>query len=131
MAIRPYLNEKNVPQLFVDAEESAFDDPAHFPWTMGFQASKHTEGLVYAKYILQNKPDAKVAILYAGDPSGQEWLLGLHDRLGAKTSAMIIKELSFEYSDPATLDAQIVALKSSGADVFMNLAAGRFATQAI
>jgi branched-chain amino acid transport system substrate-binding protein len=131
LAIRPYLNEKNVPQLFVDAEDSAFDDPSHFPWTMAFQASKRTEGLVYAKYILQNRPSAKVAILYAGDPSGQEWLLGIRDGLGKKASAMIVKELSFEYSDPATLDAQIVALKSSGADVFMNLAVGRFATQAI
>jgi branched-chain amino acid transport system substrate-binding protein len=128
MAIRPYLNEKNVPQLFIDATESVFDDPSHFPWTMGFQASKRTEGLVYAKYILQNRPGAKIAILYAGD---QEWLRGIRDGLGTKASAMIVRELSFEYSDPATLDAQIVALKSSGADVFMNLAAGRFATQAI
>jgi len=128
MAIRPYLNEKNVPQLFIDATESVFDDPSHFPWTMGFQASKRTEGLVYAKYILQNRPGAKIAILYAGD---QEWLRGIRDGLGTKGSAMIVRELSFEYSDPATLDAQIVALKSSGADVFMNLAAGRFATQAI
>ena len=128
MAIRPYLNEKNVPQLFIDATESVFDDPSHFPWTMGFQASKRTEGLVYAKYILQNRPGAKIAILYAGD---QEWLRGIRDGRGTKGSAMIVRELSFEYSDPATLDAQIVALKSSGADVFMNLAAGRFATQAI
>jgi branched-chain amino acid transport system substrate-binding protein len=128
MAIRLYLNEKNVPQLFIDATESVFDDPSHFPWTMGFQASKRTEGLVYAKYILQNRPGAKIAILYAGD---QEWLRGIRDGLGTKGSAMIVRELSFEYSDPATLDAQIVALKSSGADVFMNLAAGRFATQAI
>jgi branched-chain amino acid transport system substrate-binding protein len=128
MAIRLYLNEKNVPQLFIDATESVFDDPSHFPWTMGFQASKRTEGLVYAKYILQNRPGAKIAILYAGD---QEWLRGIRDGRGTKGSAMIVRELSFEYSDPATLDAQIVALKSSGADVFMNLAAGRFATQAI
>jgi len=131
MAIRPYLNEKKVPQLFVAATESAFDDPAHFPWTMGFQASKRTEGLVYAKYILQNRPRAKVAILYANDPSGDEWRQGIRAVLGANASTMIVKEASFEYSDPEALDAQIVALKNSGADVFMNLVVGRLATRAI
>jgi ABC-type branched-subunit amino acid transport system substrate-binding protein len=131
MAIRPYMNEQKVPQLFVAATESAFDDPSHYPWTMGFQASKRTEGLAYAKYILQNKPGAKLAILYAHDPSGEEWLLGIRDGLGEKASATIVKEASFEYSDPQALDAQIVALKNSGADVFMNLAVGRLATRAI
>jgi branched-chain amino acid transport system substrate-binding protein len=131
MAIRPYMNEHKVPQLFVAATDSAFDDPSHYPWTMGFQASKRTEGLAYAKYILRNKPGAKVAILYARDSSGQEWHLGIRDGLGAKASAMIVKEASFEYSDPEALDAQIVALKNSGADVFMNLAVGRLATRAI
>jgi branched-chain amino acid transport system substrate-binding protein len=131
MAIRPYMNEKKVPQLFVAATESAFDDPSHFPWTMGFQASRRTEGLVYAKYILRNRPGARVGILYSHDPPGEEWLLGIHDGLGEKASATIVKEVSFEYSDPAALDAQIVALKNSGAEVFMNLAVGRLATQAI
>jgi branched-chain amino acid transport system substrate-binding protein len=76
-----------VPQLFVAATESAFDDPAHFPWTMGFQPSKRTEGLVYAKYILRNKPGAKVAVLYARDPSGQEWLNGIRGGLRKKPSS--------------------------------------------
>ena len=131
LAIRTYMNEQKVPQLFVAATESAFDDPSHFPWTMGFQASKRTEGLVYAKYILEHRPGAKVAILYAGDPSGDEWRQGIRDGLGAKAAAMIAKEASFEYSDPEALDAQIVALKNSGADVFMNLVVGRLATRAI
>jgi len=131
MAIRPYMNEKKVPQLFVAATDSAFDDPSHFPWTMGFQASKRTEGLAYAKYVLQNRPAARIAILCSHDPSGQEWLLGIRDGLGEKASAMIVKEVSFEYSDPAAFDEQIVALKNSGADVFMNLAVERLATRAI
>jgi len=131
LAIRSYMNEQKVPQLFVAATESAFDDPSHFPWTMGFQASKRTEGLVYAQYILRNKPRAKIAILYANDPSGQEWLQGIRDGLGANASATIVKEASFEYSDPEAIDAQIVALKNSGADVFMNLVVGRLATRAI
>jgi branched-chain amino acid transport system substrate-binding protein len=131
LAIRPYMNEQKVPQLFVAATESAFDDPAHYPWTMGFQANKRTEGLVYAKYVRENKPGAKIAILHSNDESAQEWLLGIRDGLGEKSSATIVKEVSFDYSDPATLDAQIAALKNSGADVFMNLAVGRLATRAI
>lgn len=131
MAIRPYMNEKKVPQLFVAATDSAFDDPAHFPWTMGFQPTKRTEGLAYARYILQHRPRAKIAILYAHDESSQEWLAGIRDGLGEKAAAMIVKEAAFEYSDPAAVDAQIVVLKNSGADVFMNLAVGRPATQVI
>jgi branched-chain amino acid transport system substrate-binding protein len=131
LAIRPYMNEQKVPQLFVAATESAFDDPSHYPWTMGFQASKRTEGLVYAKYIRENKPGARIAILHSNDESAQEWLMGIRDGLGEKASATIIKEVSFDYSDPATLDAQIAVLKNSGADVFMNLAVGRLATRAI
>ncbi len=131
MAIRSYMNENKVPQLFVAATESAFDDPSHFPWTMGFQASKRTEGLVYARYVLQNRPAARIAILYSRDPSGQEWLLGIRDGLGEKATSMIVKEAAFDYSDPAGFDAQIAALKDSGADVFMNLVVGRLAARAI
>jgi branched-chain amino acid transport system substrate-binding protein len=131
MAIRPYMNEQKVPQLFVAATESAFDDPSHFPWTMGFQASKRAEGLAYAKYILRNKPGARIAILYARDPSGEEWLLGIRDGLGTKAASMIVKEASFAYSNPEGFDSQVVALRDSGADVFMNLAVGRLATRAI
>jgi branched-chain amino acid transport system substrate-binding protein len=131
LAIRPYMNEQKVPQLFVAATESAFDDPSHFPWTMGFQASKRSEGLAYAKYILENRPRARIAILCARDPSGQEWLGGIRDGLGEKARAMIVKEATFEYSDPAGFDEQVVALENSGADVFMNLAVGRLATRAI
>jgi len=131
LAIRPYMNEKQVPQLFVNAPDSAFDDPSHFPWTMGFQPTKRTEGLVYARYVLHQTPSAKIAILVSSDGSGKDWVQGIHDALGDKGATMIVKEASFSYSDPASLDTSIVALKASGADVFMNLAVGRFATQAI
>jgi len=131
LAIRSYLNDKQVPQLFVAATESVFDDPSHFPWTMGFQPTKRTEGLVYARYILENKPNGKIAILYSHDADGDEWLLGIRDGLGSKSAGMIVKEAVFEYSDPDALDAQIATLKASGADVFMNLAVGRLATRAI
>ena len=130
LAIRTYLNDKQVPQLFLQSSSSVFDDPTHFPWTMGFFATYRTEGLSYAKYILQNKPDAKMAILYADNDAGKEYLAGIRDGLGDKASTMIIKVVSYEYTD-ASLTSQIAALKSSGADIFMNLAWGKFATQAI
>jgi branched-chain amino acid transport system substrate-binding protein len=130
MAIRKYMNDKKVPQLFLQASSTAFDDPAHFPWTMGFFATYRTEGSAYAKYILQSKPGAKIAVLYANSDAGKEYLAGVHDGLGEKASIMIVKEVSYEYSD-ATLASQIEALKSSGADVFINLALGKFATQSI
>ena len=130
MAIRKYMNDKKVPQLFLQASSAAFDDPAHFPWTMGFFPTYRTEGLAYAKYILQTKPDAKIAVLYQDSDAGKEYLAGVHDGLGRRASTMIVKEVSYELAD-ATLDSQVAALKSSGADVFINLAFGRFATQAI
>ena len=131
LAIRQYMNEKKVPQLFVAAPDPAFDDPSHFPWTMGFQVTKRIEGEVYADYVRRNRPNAKVAILYSHDSSGQEWLRGLKEGFGNKESTMIVKEMSFAYSDAQLFDAQIIALKDSGADVFMNMTVGRFATEAI
>jgi branched-chain amino acid transport system substrate-binding protein len=131
MAIRAYANDQRVPQLFVQSNSSAFDDPAHFPWTMGFFATFRTEALAYAKYILQTRPEAKIGVLYADDETGNEYLAGLREGLGIKASAMIVKAAVFKYSDPSTLDRQVEALKDSGADVFINVAIGRSATQAI
>ena len=130
LAIRAYMNEKRVPQLFVESSSAVFDDPSHFPWTMGFFATYRTEGSAYAKYILQNKPGAKIAVLYANDDAGKEYLGGVRGGLGDKASAMIVKEASYQASD-AALDSQIMTLKASGADVFLNLSVGAFATQAI
>lgn len=131
LAIRAYANEKKVPQLFVQSSSSLFDDPAHFPWTMGFLASYGAEMQAYAKYILRTQPEAKIAVLYADDNTGREYLAGLRDGLGGKASTMIVKEAAFKYSDPTTLDTQIDVLKASGADVFINLALGRSSTRAI
>jgi branched-chain amino acid transport system substrate-binding protein len=130
LAIRAYLNEQHVPQLFVDSSSAVFDDPAHFPWTMGFFASYRTEGLAYAKYILQSKPGARIAILYADDDAGKEYLAGVLDGLGPRSSAMIVRQISYRTAD-ASLDAQLTALRDSGADVFLNFAVGPFATEAI
>jgi branched-chain amino acid transport system substrate-binding protein len=134
LAIRGYMNEQKVPQLFVQSSSAVFDDPSHFPWTMGFFATYRTEGLVYAKYILQNKPRAKVAVLYANDDAGKEYLAGVHDGFGDKASAMIVREVSYQVSDQVSeraLEPQITALRDSGADVFLDLSVGPFTTQAI
>ena len=131
LAIRDYMNGKKVPQLFVADTNSAMNDPAHYPWTMGFQPSKRTEGEVYAKYILQSRPDAKIAILCGNLPTDQEWVEGIHAALGDKAATMIVKEIAFAYGAPADLDPQIEALKKSGADVFLNLGVGKYCVEGI
>jgi ABC-type branched-subunit amino acid transport system substrate-binding protein len=129
-AIRKYLNNKKVPQLFVVSGATKWNDPKHFPWTMGFQASYQSEARVYAKYILQEKPDAKIAVLYQNDDLGKDYLKGLKNSLGAKAASMIVAEESYETATP-TIDTHIVKLRSSGADVFFDVATPKFAAQAI
>jgi branched-chain amino acid transport system substrate-binding protein len=129
LAIRDYLNEKKVPQLFLESSSAVFNDPSHFPWTMGFFASYRTEGRAYAKYILQNKPAGRIAVLSAEDDAGREYLAGLREGLGAKAS-MIVKEATYAGSD-ASLDKQMQSWKDAGADVFLNFSVGSYATQAI
>ena len=130
-AIQKYLNEKKVPQLFVGTGATKFGDPKNFPWTMGWQPTYQTEGRIYAKYILQNLPQAKIGILYQNDDSGRDYLKGLKDGLGDKTAKrMIVAELPYDPTDP-TVDSQIVTLKTMGADVFFNEATAKFAAQAI
>lgn len=130
LEVRGYLNEQKVPQLFVQSSAAAFDDPQHFPWTMGFFATFHTEGVVYAKWIFQNKPGGRIALLYADDDTGREYREGIRDGLGDKAASMIVKEMTYADSD-TSLDAQIAELKKSGADVFLNMSVGRHATEAI
>ena len=129
-AIQKYLNEKKVPQLFVATGATKWGDPEHFPWTIGWQPTYQTEGHIFAKYILQHAPNAKIAVLYQNDDYGKDYLKGLKDGLGDKASTLIIKEVSYETSDP-TIDSQIVSLQSSGADTFYNVAIPKFAAQAI
>ena len=128
-AIQKYLNSKKVPQLFVATGATKWNDPKNFPWTMGWQPSYQSEARIYAKFLLKEKPDAKIAILYQNDDFGKDYLKGLKDGLGAKAS-MIIAEESYETSEP-TIDNHIVKLKATGADVFLNIATPKFAAQAI
>uniref|UniRef100_UPI0025C5C59C ABC transporter substrate-binding protein n=1 Tax=Bradyrhizobium sp. TaxID=376 RepID=UPI0025C5C59C len=101
-----------------------------FPWTMGWQPNYQSEAAIYAKYILKNKPDAKIAVLYQNDDYGKDYLKGLKDGLGAKAASMIIAEESYEVSQP-TIDSNIVKLKSLNADVFFNVTTPKFAAQSI
>ncbi|MBR0847874.1 ABC transporter substrate-binding protein [Bradyrhizobium diazoefficiens] len=129
-AIQKYLNQKKVPQLFVATGATKWNDPQNFPWTMGWQPNYQSETIIYAKYILKNKPDAKIAVLYQNDDYGKDYLKGFKDGLGAKAASMIVSEDSYEVSEP-TIDSHIVRLKASGADVFMNITTPKFAAQAI
>src|SRR6202034_3577571 len=129
-AIHKYMNSKKVPQLFVATGATKWNDPKNFPWTMGWQPSYQSETQIYAKYILKEKPAAKIAVLYQNDDYGKDYLKGLKDGLGAKAASMIIAEESFETSEP-TIDNHIVKLKASGANVFIDIATPKFAAQAI
>src|SRR4030088_2951469 len=129
-AIQKYMNSKKVPQLFVATGATKWNDPKDFPWTMGWQPSYQSEAQIYAKYLLKEKPSAKIAVLYQNDDYGKDYLKGLKDGLGAKAASMIIAEESFETTEP-TVDNHIVKLKSTGADVFVNIATPKFAAQAI
>jgi branched-chain amino acid transport system substrate-binding protein len=130
LAIRAYLNDRKIPQLFVESSSAVFNDPSHFPWTMGFFATYRDEGIAYAQYVLQNKPAAKVGVLYANNDAGREFLAGARDAFGDKASQRIVKEVSYQVSEQS-LQPQIAALKDSGADVFLNFSLGPFTTQAI
>ena len=130
LAIRKYMNANKVPQLFIASGASAWNDPKGYPWTMGWQPNYQTEAQIYAKHILQNYPNARIAILYQNDDAGRDYVQGLRDGLGEKAKTMIVKEASYEVTDP-TVDSQVVQLQSSGADVFFNETAPKFAAQAI
>ena len=128
-AIHKYMNMRKVPQMHVATGATKWNDPKNFPWTMGWQPNYQTEGRVYARHILQTKPDAKIAVLYQNDDYGKDYLKGFKDGLGDKAK-LIVAEASYEVSEP-TVDSQIVQLQSSGASVFFNITTPKFAAQAI
>ena len=128
-AIQKYLNGKKVPQLFVASGASRWNDPKNFPWTMGWQPSYQSEAHIYAKYLLKEKPDGKIGVLYQNDDFGKDYLKGLKDGLGAKAS-MIVAEESYETTEPS-VENHVVKLKASGADVFISITTPKFAAQAI
>jgi branched-chain amino acid transport system substrate-binding protein len=130
LAIRQYCNDNKVPQLFLATGATTFSDPQRFPWTIRYNPGYRSEARIYAKQILATKPDAKIGVLYQNDDFGKDYLIGLKDILGSDHAGMIVKEASYEVSEP-TVDSQVVTLEGSGADVFLIAATPKFAAQAI
>jgi branched-chain amino acid transport system substrate-binding protein len=130
LAIRPYLNDNKVPQIFVVGSATMMGDPQHFPWTIGFNPSYRTEAHIYAIHILATKPDARIGVLYQNDAIGKDYLTGLRDGLGPDRAAMIVKEVSYEISDPS-VDSQIVALQAAGPNTIFLAALAKATGQAI
>jgi branched-chain amino acid transport system substrate-binding protein len=127
-AIQRYMNAKKLPQLFIVSGAAKWNDPQHFPWTMGFIPNYQSEARIYAEYLLRNHPQGKVGVLYQNDDLGKDYLKGLKDGLNGKMP--IVAEAPYEITDP-TVDSQIINIKASGADIFFDVATPKFAAQAI
>ena len=130
LATRDYLNQNGVPQLYVATGAAVFSDPEHFKWTCGLQPNYQTESKIFGAHIKATKPNAKIGVLYQNDGFGKDYLIGLKAGLGAGNEGMVVKEASYETSEP-TVDSQVASLQGSGADVFLIAATPKFAAQAI
>ena len=129
-AIQKYMNTMKVPQLFVATGASRWGDPEHFPWTIGWQPNYRAEARIYATYILQHHPNAKLGVLYQNDDFGKDYVLGLKDVLRDKYDSMVVASVPYEISMP-TVDSQVVAIKTANPDIFINIGTPKFAAQAI
>jgi len=129
-AIQKYMNAKKVPQLFVSTGATKWNDPQNFPWTMGWAPNYQSEARIYARYILRERPNARIGVLYQNDDYGKDYLKGLKDGLGEKAASMIIAEDAYEVAE-TTIDSHVVKMKSLNADVFVDIATPKFAAQAI
>jgi branched-chain amino acid transport system substrate-binding protein len=130
LAVRDYLNQNGVPQLFVASGAAVFSDPAHYKWTLGLQPNYQTEARIFAKHILASRPSAKIAVLYQNDSFGRDYLIGLKAGLGPDNAGQVVKEASYETLEP-TVDSQVASCQGAGADVFLIAATPKFAAQAI
>jgi len=129
-AIQKYMNAKKVPQIFVSSGAAKWNDPKNFPWTIGWQPSYQVEGRIYGAYILKNYPGKTIGVLYQNDDFGKDYVIGLHEGLGAQADKLIIVEASYETTSP-TVDSQVVQIKGANPDIFVNIATPKFAAQAI
>lgn len=127
-AIVKYCNAKKLPQLFVSTGADKWGEYKEHPWTIGWQPSYRTEAQIYGKYILRERPAAKIGILYQNDDFGKDYIAGLKDVLGDKFAK--VTQVSYETTD-ATVDSQLVSLQSSGVDVLVTAATPKFAAQTI
>ncbi|MGY3607406.1 MULTISPECIES: ABC transporter substrate-binding protein [unclassified Bradyrhizobium] len=128
-AVQKYLNAKKVPSLFLTSGAERFNDPKEFPWIVPFYPIYVAQGAALATFILNEKPDAKIAVHYVNDDLGKDFLRGLKKGLGGKASA-IVKEVSHEITEP-TIDNQVADCRATGADVFVQLTYSKFAAQGI
>lgn len=129
-AVHRYMNQRKVPQLFVSTGATRWGDPKNFPWTMGWQPTYQLEGRTFAQHILATRPQAKVAVLMQNDDFGKDYLKGVLDGFGEQAKQRIVVQQTYEVGDP-TVDSQMVALKGSGADTFINISTPKFAAQSI
>jgi branched-chain amino acid transport system substrate-binding protein len=118
LAIRQYLNDNKIPHLFLATSADLVADPENYPWTIGLNPAISTEAHIYAKYILVTKPNAKIGLLYQNDALGKGFVTGMREGVGPDKASMIVKEISYEVSDP-TVDSQIISLQASGADTLI------------
>ncbi len=128
LAVRQYLNDRKVPQLFPATGAAPLFDVQKSPWTVGFAPSNYSEGQLVGKYASKTFPGAKIAVLYQNDDLGKDYLRGAKEMM--TNGARIVAEVSFEVSDP-TVDSQIVTLQSSGATVLFAFATQKAAAQSI
>jgi branched-chain amino acid transport system substrate-binding protein len=129
ISVQKYLNAKHVPQIFVSSGATRWNDPEHFPWTVGFNPTYELEGRLYAKYILKTKPDAKIAVIAPNEDAGKDYVRGFKEGLGEHIN-QLVSETTYLTADPA-IDSQMVTMRESGADVFFAEATPKFAAQAI
>lgn len=130
LAVKQYLNDNKIPQLLLQSGVPSWNDPAHFPWSMSGLPNYATEVQIFAKYVLDAKPNARIALLYQDDDFGKEYLRGMRARLGSLADKMLVDAQSFELSDP-TVDSQMVTLAASGADVLLIAATQKQTVQAL
>jgi branched-chain amino acid transport system substrate-binding protein len=129
ISVQKYLNVRGVPQIFVSSGATRWNDPEHFPWTVGFNPTYELEGRLYAEYILQTKPNAKIAVIAPNEDAGKDYVRGFKAGLGEHID-QLVSETTYLTADP-TIDSQMVTMRESGADVFFAEATPKFAAQAI
>jgi branched-chain amino acid transport system substrate-binding protein len=129
LAVRSFLNERKIPQLFVASGNEEFGDPKAVPWTMGWQPSFRAQGRIYANYIQAFYPQRKIVVLWQNDQFGRELFKGINEGLGNLTQ-MILVDIAFEISD-AYLETHVSILKRSGAEIFVFAGVPTTASQVI
>lgn len=119
LAVRQYLNDNKVPQLFVATGATTFDrDYATYPWTIGWQPDYEAEGSIYGKYVVKNLSSAKIGVLYQNDDYGNDYLRGFKAGLGSHKTQIVDAE-PYDLSATTPPAVQVAKLKASGADTFV------------